>query len=142
MSILGVLISKSFVCCSYVMCPLAHFMPPCALYPSHHTTIKRVGKWPSTNLAKTSLNDSLFHHKNNGKDNTWNKCHMKEISIFRILCEINPQNRKISLWTPRITISKSGFSPVVVWSLPRSIRWCENRRNPSLYVEIVVHKKS
>jgi DNA gyrase inhibitor GyrI len=32
---------------------------------------------------------------------------MWEISISEIFCEINPKNRKVSLWTPKITIPKS-----------------------------------
>jgi hypothetical protein len=38
---------------------------------------------------------------------------MGEISISKILCEINPKSKKINLWTPKITSSKSGYKPTV-----------------------------
>jgi hypothetical protein len=121
-------------------------MPSCAshasLRPSHHTTIKKVGKWLSTNQVETSENDSLLHHKNNGEDDTHNRRRIWEISIFNILCEIDPKNRKISLWIPKITFSKNGCKLIIASSLRIWIWWRKNRWNLSLYVEIMACQKS
>jgi hypothetical protein len=53
---------------------------------------------------------------------------------------MNPKKRKISLWTPKITISKSGCRPTIAKNLPRQIRWHKNRQNLSSYVEDVARR--
>jgi hypothetical protein len=124
-----VYIGKSPICCSYVLCPLVHLMPPytpCATPPE-----KRVGKWPSTSLNETSLNDNLFHHKNISQDCTWNKSHMWEISIFEILCEINPKIGNLTSKFPKSQSPKMVVDPLLCRACQddpmtqESPKWCK-----------------
>ncbi len=111
------------------MCSVPSCAPHTSLPPLRHTTKKKVGKWPSTNLAKASENDSLLHHKSIGEDDIRNKHHMREISISEILREINPKNRKLGSGLPK------SQSPKVV-SSPLLHKICEDKSDDVKIVEI------